>query len=137
MEAPRSRAELTVEDTISLVFRFKSGVTGQGSFSWAARWVAGVGTAFNLFGTEAVTGTDPQTGRVFLEDGTKRTEWVEQTDGPYHGHFAEIKHFVESIREDKIPLTDALEETKTLKLILAAYRSARENKPVNVDEFRE
>jgi UDP-N-acetylglucosamine 3-dehydrogenase len=135
MEAPRTRGELSVEDTISVVFRFKSGVTGAGSFSWAARWIGGVGLAFNVFGTDAVTGSDPQSGRVFLEDGVKRTEWVEQTDGPYHGHFAEIKHFVESIREDKTPLTDAVEETKTFKVILAAYKSAKENRPVNVDEI--
>jgi UDP-N-acetylglucosamine 3-dehydrogenase len=136
LEAPRTRTELTVEDTISVIFRFKSGVTGQGNFSWAARWVAGVGLGFNVFGTEAVTGSDPQSGRVFLEDSVKRTEWVDQTDGPYHAHFAEIKHFVESIRADTTPLTDAFEETKTLKVILAAYQSAREDRPVKVDELQ-
>ncbi|MDA4114822.1 MAG: Gfo/Idh/MocA family oxidoreductase [Thaumarchaeota archaeon] len=136
-EAPRTRNELTVEDTISVIWKFKTGATGLGSFSWATRWLNGVGTAFNVFGTEGVTGSDPQTGRIFLEKDGEHIEWTDASDGPYHGHFAEIKHFVDCIKQNKTPATDAVEETKTLKVILAAYRSAQQNKPINVDEFRE
>jgi len=131
-----NRKELTVEDTISVLFKFKSGVTGQGSFSWAARWLGGVGLAFTVFGKDGVTGSDAQSGRIFLEKDAERKEWTEQTDGPYHGHFAEIKHFVECIKEDKTPLTDAVEETKNFKVVLAAYESAATGKSVRVDELK-
>jgi predicted dehydrogenase len=135
IQGKRNREELTVEDTISVLFKFKNGVTGQGSFSWAARWLGGVGLGFTVFGREGVTGSDPQSGRIFLESNGERREWTEQSDGPYHGHFAEIKHFVECIRDDKTPLTDAVEETKNFKVVLAAYKSADEKREVRLDEL--
>jgi predicted dehydrogenase len=131
-----TRPELTVEDTISVLFRFKNGVTGSGSFSWAARWIGGVGIQFNVYGTEGIAGSDAGSGKIFLEKDGSRTEWVEQTDGPYHGHFAEIKHFADCILTDKKPMTDAVEETENFKVALAAYKSATEKREVRIDELK-
>ena len=128
------RPEITVEDTMSVLFRFKSGATGQGSFTWAARWSAYTDD-FTVFGSKGVLGNDIHTGRIFLDNGQGDVkEWAE-TEVTL-GKSEEIKHFLDCIDNDKTPITSAEEETKNLKVALAAYLSVEENRSVRVDELK-
>ncbi|MDA4113192.1 MAG: Gfo/Idh/MocA family oxidoreductase [Thaumarchaeota archaeon] len=130
----QTRSEITVEDTISVLFRFESGATGHGSFSWAARW-SDYTDDFTVFGTEGVLGNRPRTGRIFLDKGKGEVrEWVETQVAA--GKSEEIKHFLDCIDNDKTPVTSAAEETKNLKVVLAAYLSATENRPVKIEELK-
>lgn len=129
----QTRPEITVEDTMSVLFRFNSGATGQGSFSWAARW-SEYTDDFTVFGSEGVVGINARTGRIFLDSGRGEVkEWAE-TAVP-SGKSEEIKHFLDCIDNDKTPITSAEEETKNLKVALAAYKSVSENRPVKIEEL--
>jgi myo-inositol 2-dehydrogenase / D-chiro-inositol 1-dehydrogenase len=129
----QTRAEITVEDTMSVLFRFKNGATGQGNFSWGARW-SNYTDEFTVFGTNGVLGNNIRTGRIFLDNGRGETrEWAEM-QVPV-GKSEEIKHFLDCIDHDKIPITSATEETKNLKVALAAYISVAENRVVKIDEL--
>lgn len=128
------RQEIAVEDTISVLFRFKSGATGQGSFSWAARWNQYTDN-FTVFGTTGVLGSDPKSNRIFLEKEEKRKEWAEEPIETYAGKLPLFKHFLECIEQNKTPVTDVVEETENLKVVMAAYKSAQENKSVRVDQL--
>jgi predicted dehydrogenase len=130
----QNRSEITVEDTMSVLIRFKSGATGQGSFSWAARWSTYT-DEFTVFGRDGVVGISARTGRVFLDNGKGEIkEWSETEVAA--GKSEEIKHFLDCIDNDKTPITSAEEETKNLKVALAAYQSVAENRSVRIDELK-
>jgi predicted dehydrogenase len=117
-----------------MLFRFKSGATGQGSFSWAARW-SDYTDDFTVFGSDGVVGNNIRTGRIFLDNGKGEIEeWAETQ--VTSGKSEEIKHFLDCIDHDKIPITSAAEETKNLKVVLAAYQSIAENRPVKIEELK-
>ena len=131
----QTRTEIAVEDTISILLKFKGGAIGQGNFSWGAKW-SNSPDDYTVFGTKGVLGNNILTGRVFLDKGNgEYREWPEK--GGLLDKVELIKHFLDCVDNDKTPITSAFEETKNLKVVLAAYRSASENRVVNIDEFVE
>ena len=124
---------IPVEDTISVVFRFKRGGTGQGVFTWGAK-ASGPVLRYTVFAAGGTLEVDYLTSELTLNKGGGRTTWVEPWDGPQHGHW-EIRHFAECVARDEKLVADAAEEIKTLKVALAAYQSVKKNSPVYVDEL--
>jgi predicted dehydrogenase len=51
---------------------------------------------------------------------------------PLDPFYREIRHFVECIKEDRMPITDGVEARKSLEICLAAMRSAAENHPIRI-----
>jgi myo-inositol 2-dehydrogenase / D-chiro-inositol 1-dehydrogenase len=133
LQGKQTRVELPVEDTVTLLMRFESGTTGQGTFTWGAKWSKTIIDS-TVYGTEGILGLDLANRQTFLDNGKEREVWTSPTNE--YGHENEIKHFLDCIKEDRTPITDGVEETKTLRLIMAAYQSIRENKPVRPDDVK-
>jgi predicted dehydrogenase len=128
------RKEITVEDTLVLLLRFKSGAIGQGNFSWGTR-LSEYTDDFTVFGTEGTTGNSAHTGRIFLDNGRGEYKQWTETDVP-PGKSREIAHFLRCIDDDAIPITDGPSETENLRVVMAAYRSAEEGQIVRVEDVR-
>jgi predicted dehydrogenase len=133
IKGKQTRREISVEDTMNVLFNFENGSTGQGSFSWGARWIKAM-VDTTIFGTNGILGLETSKDKVWVEQGNERKTWDEPSDGPYHGQWKLIEHFVDCIEHGKTPVTDGVEETKSLRTVLAAYQSAKEGKLVKIDK---
>jgi predicted dehydrogenase len=119
---------LAREDTAVACFRFRSGVLGQYTCSWAAGHVD-VGNEMCVYGTAAFLQLQ------FLPDGVRRVRRIagqEETllyehdprreqEGPKNFQ-GECEHFVDCILNDREPLTNGRESRKSMAAILAAYQ---------------
>jgi predicted dehydrogenase len=133
LRGKQTRTEIPVEDTVTLLMKFKNGSTGQGTFAWGAKW-SKVFIESTVYGTKGVLGLDLVNRKTFLDNGKEQEVWTSPENE--YGHENEIKHFLDCIKEDRTPITDGVEETKTLRLIMAAYQSMRENRPVRPEEVK-
>jgi UDP-N-acetylglucosamine 3-dehydrogenase len=131
----QTRKEIPVENTMQMLFKFENGAVGQGSFSWATRWLADVMDT-TIFGTEGVLGVDIAKNELWFEGRNERKLWVENPGHPHMGQWNLIAHLVDCVDNNTTPLTNGIEETESLKVVLAAYQSAREGTGVRIDQLR-
>lgn len=107
------------EDTLGMLARFASGALGLLDFSWRARWPQSR-FSFEVFTTESHLSLDLKAGTLAITRGSEREE---RAYPPSSGFAEEVRHFLDCLRDGGRPLTTALEETRSLAVVLAAYRS--------------
>jgi predicted dehydrogenase len=118
-----------VEETISIDLRFDSGLLASILSSY------GFGcNRFRLYGTRGQLESEPIQAYTnnylwFTHSGRSKQEI---TYTPVNHFAAEMDHFADSIQNNKPVLTPGEEGLKDLKVMMAAYESARIGKPVRI-----
>lgn len=128
--SPPQTVRLSGEDAIDLLAELPDGVVGFLANSLGARGIS-------RFQWSTVTGTDgtcfaDNRGRWVLTRGVARTRlrlFVRDT----RGHEAMLRAFDEAIATGKTPESDGASGRRDLALVLAAYRSVAERRPVDVE----
>lgn len=125
--------EVEVEDTAQLYLRFSAGSTG--ILYASTTYVADAPLFLEITGEK---GTCRLVGESALLEKEGSTIRVESTATPIggtsywgSGHHALIDAFYDSVQEGRPFLVDAQEGRKSLAVVLAAYDSARLNKPIS------
>jgi glucose-fructose oxidoreductase len=124
---PRFR---TVEDRISFLLRFPSGVEATCVSSYSSNH-----NAYRVIGTKGWIELEPATGydghKMFVNrDGRTEQRTVPSGKGQHAG---QLDHFAECILDDTQPLVAGEEGLADLRVIEAIYRSAREGRRVRLD----
>lgn len=123
-----------LEDMFNAMIRFKNGTSGIFHFADASGWDR-CHFDFTLLGTTGVIEFDIWTG-ILRVNGYHVTS--EYRVSPYGGFIEEIAHFMDCVRSGKDPRSSALDQTRSLALMLAAYESARMNgigvRPTEISE---
>ena len=113
---------------------FPGGIIAEVTSNWAVRhspwnellWIAGSeGSMHNIGGVHLDSARRPECARGFV-----------RLDGPAAGRgisfIEEIRQFIQCARTGQRPLVDGAEGVSTLRLVLAAYRSAELGRPVRL-----
>ena len=118
-----------VEETIAIELRFDSGLLASilSTYSFNCN-------RFRLYGTHGQLESEPiqayTNSRLwFTHSGTPKQEI---TYTPVNHFAAEMEHFADCIQNNKPVLTPGEEGFKDLKVMMAAYESARIGKPVKI-----
>jgi len=133
-----------LEDNGMMLLRYERGI-GNITVSWSAK--GEISARVEVFGTE---GSIISSGHghtfsptlVFSDKGygyvAEKTELSRGWTFPVHSkieqlpYTEETKHFVECMLEDKKPLVDGEEGKRDLEVVLAAYESVREGRPIKL-----
>ena len=120
------RRPMQREDTANVLVKFENGVTGKIFTSWAMRAPGARPTLFNVMGEAGQLWGEFD--RLYYQPiGFQSPAAIEYAGWDYGRTFAaEIDHFCRAIEEGFEPLHSVAEATETLRVILAAYRSAEE-----------
>lgn len=132
IHAGRTRAE---ENSIVTV-EFESGAIGVAENSWAKHGgmddrvevygTGGVIYADLFIGNSALTYSEAGYGYAMEKAGsTKGWSFTVFEEAFNQGYPQELKHFIECVREDKIPFVTADDGRAVLEIMMAAYQSAR------------
>ena len=118
-----------MEETIAFEMRFASGIIGTVLSTY------GFGcNRFRVYGTRGQVEAEPfqsyQGNHLYQPRGNNRQEVQYE---PVNHFAAEMDHFCESIINDTAPLTPGEEGLKDIKVMMAAYESAKTGKPVKVE----
>lgn len=117
-----------IEETISFELRFDSGIVASCVSSYG--YPCG---RFRVYGTRGQIESEPfqqYTGnRLYTIRGRNRQEFQYE---PVNHFAAEMDHLCECILQDKTPLTSGEEGLKDMKIIMAAYESARTGKTLKL-----
>ena len=124
------------EDTAFIVMRFKNGALGQLNVTWGARgmlWGSDWNETLLISGDKGTIATDNLTSSIRYQT----TGMTTFASIPYWFSYEQsvaqsAKHFVDSIVEDKTPLISGEDGRAVIQIVEAAYRSAKENKPVSL-----
>lgn len=126
------RLALQREDTANVLVKFEDSVIGSIFTSWATPAPGGRYTLFYVLG-EAGQLWGEIDRLYYLPLGFQSPAVLEFPGWDYGRSFAaEIQHFVDAIEGGFEPWHSVAEATETLKLILAAYRSASEGATVRL-----
>jgi predicted dehydrogenase len=122
-----------LEEDLVLSGRFRSGPLVSANFTGRSRHLGERRLGFTIFGTRGVTDFDIWSGRVsWTIDGVRQ----DVEDGAASRGFSEeIAHFLDCIASGETPITSAEQQLGSLATVLAAYRSAREGRPVDPAEL--
>jgi len=113
------------EDSAQVLVRFESGAVGTIVTSWA--YVPAPGTErFSIVGSKGSLSSDGSTIHYALHDGANVTIALPETDNMS----ANIADFIACVRDGKRPVNTEREGIDVLKVILAAYESAKDGKLV-------
>jgi phthalate 4,5-cis-dihydrodiol dehydrogenase len=120
---------IDVEDSVSLLVRFEQGTHGNFAISWADH-TDRFRLDMEILGTRGRVAFSPR-GMLRLADGSS----TDLVDLPAVATDAHALHheFAGAIAQRREPLTGAATATRALACTLAAYRSAREGRPVAVE----
>ena len=127
---PRTSNRIGGEDGIVLMARLQGGATGLINHAWGISkrswrlWVAISGTSGRIY-------FEPHTRTMTLEtdEGKSRSRFPEDRSGI--GSMA--REFMDSIKEDRPPLTSGEEGLRDLSVVLRAYESAARKMPLAVE----
>lgn len=139
------------EDTAFAVLRFRNGAMAEVVNSWAAS--GGIDVRIEIYGTKGTIYVDVSRNvglRVYSEPGYGPRLEVEAAERPHasstigwstpvpdewqvHGHLPEVRHFLDCVRGQAEPLTTLRSGWRTLTLVEALYRSAKEGRRVTVE----
>ena len=125
-----SNLEVGVEDSAEVIIKFENGIVAnlhldflQRSYSRSCKIIGQEGTIVWDYPDMSV--------KVYL---SKSKKWRSSSiqDKPDEMYIREMKHFLECVRGKRAPLVGAEEGKKTLEVILAAKRSAKEKRMVKI-----
>ncbi len=125
--------EMEGEDTAVLTINFKNGVVGNQITSWAVN-IPGNTSRFIVHGTKGTIWLD-YNGVIRLYSEELPDYIAQPVQVKYRDEnsvYEEVKHFVNCIIEGKQPEMSGIEGRKDLEIVLAAYKSARENRVVSL-----
>jgi len=112
--------------------RFERGTIGELACCWAVRHAPWYELMW-LYGTKGMIHNATEgILSLYSADNSENGTYKSITIPKISSFTAELRHFGESIRNGTLPLTNGLEGRRTLAVILAAYQSAVENRPVIV-----
>jgi predicted dehydrogenase len=110
-----------MEDTAALLMRFESGATGVIACSYVAQRER-PRSEFTIFGSKGTIEFDTHARSFFLAREKQRSEQVDLQAS--RGFVEQMTHFLTCLREGSTPITSPEEQIGSLKVVLAAYRSA-------------
>jgi len=116
-----------VEDRIHYILRFPSGVIANCTSSYSS-----FGTSYyRVFGDKACLYLDPATAYTGHRSITVNDDGsLEHSIGEGNQFAAELDHIAECVKENKTPKTPGEEGLKDVRIIMAAYQSAQEGRPI-------
>ena len=125
--------ETTVEDSLAMMLRFENGAVGVIYCSWVSP--TGHGHQ-EILGSDGLIDLDSPDGpQIYLkaDAGGMTKGWNPLTaDEGGNIYFDRIAHFVDCIQNGTEPITPGEEGRDAVQLIEAAYRSAKEGKPIGL-----
>ncbi len=131
-------AQITLPDRLEgessavVTLRFESGAIGELACSWAASHAPWYELMW-LQGTRGMVHNVPRGSLSYYSELLSEDEQYKKIDILNEYSFTrELRHFSECLRQGKTPLTDGSEGRKTLAVVLAAYQSVIDNRPVSV-----
>lgn len=128
---------IEVEDTAQVSLRFRSGALGSIEVAWTATgWEEG----FWAYGTEGALEYTNRDGAYELRHRLRvspHTAWgepdlIRYSFGGAKPHHRHVQAFVEAVRGQRSVLCSGSDGMEAVRLILAAYRSAETNAPVEM-----
>lgn len=132
--------DIEVEDTSVSTLKFESGAIGQVENSWSATgWEEG----FWIYGTKGSLEYTNRYGKPILRHmfrASPGTTWADTDLATYDfggepNHTRHIGNFLAAIRRERDVICSGEDGMKAVRLVLASYESAKQNRPVNPSEF--
>ena len=121
-----------MEDTFLMLLRFESGSSGLIAVTWVAQRER-PRTEFAILGTQGTIEFDTHARQFFITRGQQRCEQFELQAS--RGYAEQLAHFLECLRENREPITSPEDQIGSLRVILAAYRSAATGHLVQVKDL--
>lgn len=121
-----------MEDTCLLLMRFESGASGTLALTWLAQRER-PRTEFVILGSKGTIEFDTHSRQFFLTRDQRRAE--EFALEPSRGFVEQMAHFVECVRDKRMPLTSPEEQIGSLKVVLAAYRSVEMGRTIRTADL--
>jgi len=118
--------EAKSDDFITTIAKFENGCTGNIICSSGCQHPGS--THLSVFGSQ---GTVERNSTLWWNKRQSQPEQVPRIEAIDSTHFV-ANHFVECILEDKKPLVDVRDGSKTIAVVEAAIQSSKEGKPVKV-----
>jgi predicted dehydrogenase len=128
MASKLSDLEIDTEDTAAVLLKFKSGTIAEAHLDYTQRAYQ---RNYEFFGENGTLKWDFQERKVWLYLASENKWEVFEEPRNYDlndMYKEEMKHFIESIMNEKETITDLLAGWRTLKLIMAAKASAKDGK---------
>ena len=121
-----------VEESVAWQMTFPGGITAQCVCSYGAAHAR----TLDVFGVDARLTLDPAFDYTDLSLKVTTPQSISELRLPEDDQFAlEIDHFSGCIQNDQQPYTPGEEGVQDQKLMAAIYRSAREGRPIKLDEI--
>jgi predicted dehydrogenase len=121
-----------LEDTSLLLLRFASGASGTIAISWTAQRER-PRTEFTIQGPKGTIEFDTHLRQYFTSDSQKRCEQHDLAAS--RGFVEQMAHFIGCLESGNDPITSPEEQIGSLKVVLAAYRSAASGRLVHTEEI--
>lgn len=128
--ASKNRPDFNVEDSASVILKFKNGAIGEISVSFAVKNIFKLRSGLWLFGSKGTIEVSKDEVIIYSEKH-KPTGAFHYSSCRGDGIREEIKQFVNCIIENRPSPVSGEEGKKSLAVTLAAYRSIREKRMVN------
>lgn len=129
---------LAYPGTANSIMKFENGLTGRAVSCFDAK--APYRFNIGVYGTEGVLRNDQIFAPKVFPGQTDfmkiPTVLPDSGDVAHHPFQGEVSHFLDCILEDRRPFPDLADARKTMAVCMAVDRSARENRPVLLEEFR-
>ncbi len=132
--------EIEVEDVSSSSLQFKSGALGQVENAWnATGWEEG----FWIYGSKGSLEYTNRYGKPIMRHSYRfspGTNWdtTDVTNYDFTGesnHTRHIGNFLAAIRGEREVICKGEDGMQAVKLVLASYESAKQNKPIQIETF--
>jgi predicted dehydrogenase len=132
--------EYEAEDTAFLLMNFKNGAIGQLNVSWGVKgalWTANWNETLMLCGTKGTIVCDNLTNSLMVYSDELPEDFKSFVIKRYWTNYFEsiksaVKHFVDCVINDKMPLISGEDGKAVLQIILRAYESAEKGKVLKV-----
>jgi predicted dehydrogenase len=131
--------EMMTEDNAIYLLKMKNGVIGEVYSSWTGKGAGGF--SLEIFGTKGMMFSHPLSQPLavfsakkipneFISEGWNLTSFLPPIKAS--GWFDSLKHFVNCIVKDKEPMVNGKEGRADLEVVLAAYKSSKTGKPIEL-----
>ena len=121
-----------LEDTSLLLLRFASGASGTIAIAWTAQRER-PRTEFTILGPKGTIEFDTHLRQYFTSDSQRRCEQHDLAAS--RGFVEQMAHFIDCLESGRDPITSPEEQIGSLKVVLAAYRSAETGRLVRTEEI--
>jgi UDP-N-acetylglucosamine 3-dehydrogenase len=123
-----------MEHTLTLL-RFESGVMAHVEASWAYPQGSPFQTSIEISGTDGLILFDKEKSNSIVQyGGTQQSSGVPDSPLAKSPYALELEHFITCVKQQTEPLTSGEEALASLRIGLAAYRSAQTQMPVQLEE---